>query len=150
MIAVILSLFLPSGHNSLCESLSKSSRIWTCSWHLPLRKQGQPWLAYWEQPALCDGDRMICWGLENNIVKKGTTQVSFNETLPSRQYIPPRFSSRLLGSSTLKKLKKSKPLSECHGNVHNKESHGKHKHWWRQRTHIKFLLPPLKTPLSPL
>lgn len=46
--------FPPSGHNSFCVSLLKSSRIWTFSWHLLLRKHRQKWLAYWEQPALRD------------------------------------------------------------------------------------------------
>lgn len=46
--------FPPSGHNGFCVSLLKSSRIWTFSWHLLLRKHRQKWLAYWEQPALRD------------------------------------------------------------------------------------------------
>lgn len=50
----IFSPFPPSGHNGFCVSFLKSSRIWTFSWHLLLRKRRQKWLAYWEQPALCD------------------------------------------------------------------------------------------------
>lgn len=46
--------FPPSGHNGFCAALLKSSRIWTFSWHLLLRKHRQKWLAYWEQPVLCD------------------------------------------------------------------------------------------------
>lgn len=46
--------FPPSRHNGFCVSLLKSSRIWTFSWHLLLRKHRQRWLAYWEQPALRD------------------------------------------------------------------------------------------------
>lgn len=51
---LFFSPFPPSGHNSFCVSLLKSSRIWTFSWHLLLRKHRQKWLAYWEQPALRD------------------------------------------------------------------------------------------------
>lgn len=48
------SPFPQSGHNGFCVSLLNSSRIWTFSWHLLLRKHRQKWLAYWEQPALRD------------------------------------------------------------------------------------------------
>lgn len=51
---LFFSPFPPSGHNGFCVSLLKSSRIWTFSWHLLLRKLRQKWLAYWEQPALRD------------------------------------------------------------------------------------------------
>lgn len=55
MLAIyFFSPFPPSGHNGFCVSLLKSSRIWTFSWHLLLRKHWQKWLAYWEQPALRD------------------------------------------------------------------------------------------------
>lgn len=100
--------FPPSGHNGFCVSLLKSSRIWTFSWHLLLRKRRQK-MAGLLRAASTPWWRVsvIRRGLENNNVNKGTKQVGFNEMLPSRQYIPLCSSTTVLGSSMLRKPVKS-------------------------------------------
>lgn len=87
------SPFPPSGHNGFCVSLLKSSRIWTFSWHLLLRKHWEKGPVYWEQPAVCD--TRFAEGLKTIMQTRG-----FNEMLPSREYNPSCSSSRLPGSST--------------------------------------------------
>lgn len=62
----------------LCVFL-KSSRIWTFSWQLLLRKHRQKMLAYWEHPVHCDEESVIRRELHNNDVNQGAAQVGFNE-----------------------------------------------------------------------
>lgn len=115
--------FPPSGHNGFCASLLKSSRIWTFSWHLLLRKHRQKWLAYWEQPALRDEESV--WFAEGLKTMMWTRALN-KWVLMKCPYQDNTFLCVLHSGCLVQVCRGSQrnlnPLSHCHCNTYYKQS----------------------------
>lgn len=113
----------PSGHNGFCASLLKSSRIWTFSWHLLLRKHRQKWLAYWEQPALRDEESV--WFAEGLKTMMWTRALN-KWVLMKCPYQDNTFLCVLHSGCLVQVCRGSQrnlnPLSHCHCNTYYKQS----------------------------